>query len=198
LGQATRRAGPSGALWRLLAATALALAAGAALLGLRRLAQDRRWLVTGHARWIWYSRQFAEPAPIRFRAWKDFRIAGEIPAKAPIRFFGDRDWVLEINGARVGTGSQRPGDALRVFDAARLLRPGSNRIAIEASSPDGVGGLLFWMDAGESGQIVSDRSWEVEKLPAGSAPKRRAAEWGRPPIYPWRYPALPGRTRAAL
>jgi len=198
LGQATRRAGPFGAFWKLLAATAVALAAGGVLLGLWRLARDHRWLATGQARWIWYSRQVAEPAPIRFRAWKDFRIGGEIPSKVPVRFFGDRDWALVINGAPVGAGSQKPGDALRVFDAGRLLRPGRNRISIEASSPNGVGGLLFWMDCGGSGQVVSDESWEVEKLPAGSEPKRHAAEWGRPPIYPWRYPALPGRPRDAL
>lgn len=170
---------------------ALALAASAGLLALWRAREDRRFLVTGTARWIWCTRQISEPAPIRFRAWKDFRLDGALPEAAPVRLFVDRDWVLEVNGERVGSGTQRPGDALSVLDLADRLRPGSNRISIEAGSCDGAGGLLFWMGLGAGREIVSDGTWEVERLPAGSEPKRRAAVWGRLPMYPWRYPALP-------
>lgn len=171
----------------------LALAASAGLLALWRARQDRRSLATGSARWIWLTNQIGEPAPLRFRAWKDFRIDRALPPTAPARLFVDRDWILEVDGVRAGSGTQRPGSALSQSDLARWLRPGRNRISIEAASPDGAGGLLFWMDLGRGRQIVSDRTWNVERLPAGSEPKRRAAVWGSPPMYPWRYPALPRR-----
>jgi hypothetical protein len=130
---------------------------------------------------------------LEFRAWKDFQLEGAPPPRAPVRLFGDRQWSLEVNGRHVASGTQKPGEALRVLDLATWLQPGENRIAVEASSSNGVGGLLFWMDLGGGRIVVSDKSWEVERLPGGTEPKRPAAEWGKPPIYPWGYPRMPQR-----
>ncbi len=174
-------------------AVALAIAASAAFTALWRARQDRRYLFTGAASWIWYTRQIPEPAPLRFRAWKDFRLGGGPPASAPARLFGDREWALEVNGQRAGSGVQSPGDALAVFELASVLKTGGNRVLIEAASPNGVGGLLFWMDLGGGRVLVSDATWRVERLPAGAEGPQPAAVWGRPPLYPWGYPRLPGR-----
>jgi hypothetical protein len=191
LGQGTLSAAQFGRFSKFFAVVALALAASAGLSAIWRARQDRRFLVTGSARWIWYTREIREPRPLRFRAWKDFRLDGASPAAAPARLFGDRDWALDVNGERVASGTQKPGEPLTILDLARFLRTGQNRISIEAASPNGVGGLLFWMDLGERGTVVSDGTWEVERLPAGGEPKRPALVWGRPPMYPWGYPALP-------
>jgi hypothetical protein len=175
-----------------LAAAALALAAGAGAFALWRARQDRLFLVTGPARWIWYTSQIREPAPLRFRAWKDFRLEAAPAGGAAARLFGDRDWTLEVNGTSVESGTQKPGDRLRVLDLAPWLRAGQNRISIEAASPNGVGGVLFWMDLdGGRSFVVSDGTWLVQRLPAGSEPAHMAAVWGRPPMYPWGYPRLP-------
>ena len=149
-------------------------------------------MFTGPALWIWYSRQIPEPEPLRFRAWKEFPVDGAPPASAPARLFGDREWALEVNGQPAGKGSQRPGDALALLELGPLLKTGGNRISVEASSPNGVGGLLFWMDIGRGRLVVSDGTWRVERIPAGTQGPQRAAVWGKPPLYPWGYPRLPG------
>jgi hypothetical protein len=168
------------------------LAVSAALLWLWRARQDRQYLATGPAQWIWYTRQIREPSPLRFRAWTGFRIDPAPPASAPARLFGDCAWSLEVNGQRVADGAQKPGDPLIALDLSRWLRAGTNRVAIEASSANGVGGLLFWMDLGGGRLIVSDGSWQTERVPPDGAGPRAAVVWGRPPMYPWGYPRLPG------
>jgi hypothetical protein len=193
LGQEKSSFARFGRFSKFFAAVALAIVASAALSALWRARQDRRFLFTGPARWIWYTRQIPEPAPLSFRAWKDFRLDPGPPASAPARLFGDRKWVLEVNGRRAGTGVQSPGDALAVFELAPMLETGGNRVLIEAGSPNGVGGLLFWMDLGGGRFLVSDATWRVERLPAGAEGPQPAAVWGRPPLYPWGYPRMPGR-----
>ncbi len=171
------------------------LAVSAAALWLWRAREDRRFLMTGPARWIWYTRQIRQPAPLRFRAWKEFRIDSASAASAPARLFGDCAWSLEVNGQRVAEGAQKPGDPLVALDLVRYLRPGGNRVEIEASSVNGVGGLLFWMNSGGGRLVVSDGSWRVERIPRDPEGSRFAVVWGRPPMYPWGYPRLRGARR---
>jgi len=183
-------AGRNGRVRRLFGAAAVVLAAAAALLTVVRAARDRSSLATGRARWIWYSREIPEPAPLRFRAWKEFSLASASPA-APVLLFGDRTWSLEINSVAVAHGEQRPGDRLFVGDAAKFLRPGTNRIAIDVASSDGVGGLLFHLELPKGREIASDGTWRVERIDPRSEGERSAVVWGRPPMYPWGYPDLP-------
>jgi hypothetical protein len=184
LGQESRR------LLRLLRLAAVILVAGAAALAISRAARDRRHLTTGSARWIWYTREIPEPTRLRFRAWKEFLVAGAPPATAPLLLFADREWSLEANGAPVSRGSQEPGDLLARIDVARFLRTGENRLSVEVESPDGVGGLLLKLELPDGRAIVTDESWRVERLWPASEGVREAVVWGKPPIYPWRYPEL--------
>ena len=131
-----------------------------------------------------------------FRAATDFRVSGEPPRSAPCRIFAGGSWTLDVNGRRAGAGAQRPGDALAVLDLAGYLRGGDNRVAIAVSSPDGAGGILFWLDLGGGRTIVSRRAWRVRSLSPEVGTERAAVEWGRPPMYPWRYPRMPGPTPA--
>ncbi len=184
MGQESRR------LLRLLRTVALILLAGGAALAAVRGLRDRRELSTGSARWIWYTREIPEPARLRFRAWKEFPIEGPPPASARLLFFADREWSLEVNGAAVSRGSQKPGDALARIDVARFLRSGTNRLSVEVESSNGVGGLLLEFELPGGRALVTDGSWRVERLWPASEGERAAVVWGRPPMYPWRYPGL--------
>jgi hypothetical protein len=188
LRQESRAGARLGRAGKLFGAAVLLLLAGAGALALWRGTQDRRWLRTGPARWIWYTRELPQPEPLRFRAWKDIALEGTVPDRAPLLLFADRDWTLEINGTEIAHGSQRPGDPLFSMDAARWLRAGENRLAISAGSANGVGGILFRMDLPGGRTVVSDRSWRVERESPASEGERAAVEWGKPPIDPWGYP----------
>ncbi len=184
-----------GALWsRPAPAAALVLAAalvacGAALAVVR--ARGAAATTTGGARWIWYSSRVPKPEPIRFYATCDVDLPGA-PARAKARVFVDREHVLYVNGERAGAGTQKPGDALAVYEIGRFLRPGSNRITIEAASPSGIGGILFALES--DGRAVpaaaSGPGWRVDLDAAAvhSGGRERPVVWGPPPQYPWGYP----------
>jgi hypothetical protein len=103
---------------------------------------------------------------------------------------------------RAGSAVQRPGDPLRLYRVAALLRTGVNRIAIEASSPTGVGGILFSLDLDAFGRdaVVSNGRWRVdlsaEAVRTGA--RYRPVVWGRPPQYPWGYPRMPRPAEMAV
>jgi hypothetical protein len=107
----------------------------------------------------------------------------------------DREHVLFVNGTEVGRGTQAPGDPLRLYPLEASLRPGVNRIAIQASSPTGVGGILFSLDLDALGRdaLVSDRRWRVDLSAEAvtSGARYRPMVWGRPPQPPWGYPRMP-------
>jgi hypothetical protein len=171
-----------------LFAIAVALVGSSTARALYRARADRSLLATGRAEWIWYSSRVAKPVPLRFYAVREFTL-GVPPARAMARVFVDREHVLTVNGQRAGGATQSPGDPLALYEVAPLLRPGLNRVVIEASSPTGIGGILFALDlAGEP--LVSDGRWRVGRDAAaltGEGPYRPVV-WGRPPLYPWGYP----------
>ncbi len=149
----------------------------------------------GRATWLWYTSLVPVPRPIRFYATRDFELP-RAPSRATAKVFVDREHVLYVNGLRAGAGSQRPGDALRLYDLALFLRAGVNRIAIEAASPTGIGGVLFSLDLDLFGRdaVVSDGLWRVDLDPASlqRGARYRPVVWGKPPQYPWGYPRMPG------
>jgi hypothetical protein len=180
----------SRSFWLILLVTAGLLVMTAAGRFLFRTYADHAHLRTGDARWIWASasRELPEAAPLRFVASRDFARPATSAGRAQARIFVDRRYALRINGSLVGEGEQKPGDTLRTYDVSRFLIEGSNRISIEASSPTGAGGILFWLDPGDGRPLVSDSTWRIRLSEGGSQP---AIVWGRPPMYPWGYPALP-------
>lgn len=151
-------------------------------------------LATGRAEWIWYTSRVPQPRPIRFYAAQAF-VLPEKPRRALAKVFVDREHVLYVNGERVGGAEQRPGDPLALYEVAPLLREGENRVAIEASSLTGIGGVLFSLDVEGLGRdaVVTDAGWRVDlsrDAIAGSA-RHRPVVWGRPPQHPWGYPRMP-------
>jgi hypothetical protein len=177
-----------------LVAIAGAVLAFAAMVSLIRAHADRMDLATGRAEWIWYTNRVPEPRPLAFVATRDF-VLTRAPERALAKLFVDRSHVLYVNGTRAGSGTQRPGDPLAIYQVAPLLKPGINRVAIQAESPTGIGGILFSLDVHLSGRdaVVSDGRWRVdlsrEAVEVGA--RYRPAVWGRPPQYPWGYPRMP-------
>jgi hypothetical protein len=173
---------------------AVLIVAGAALLAGGRALRDRAHLLTGGARWIWFSLDIDEPKPVRFYARRDFTIA-RVPASAKALLYVDRRGVLSVNGSRFPATEQRPGSPLAVLEIAPALVAGGNSLVIEAESPTSAGGILFHLELPEGTSIDTDASWRVglsesELARGGGA---RAAVWGRPPMYPWGYPSRRGR-----
>jgi hypothetical protein len=173
---------------------AVAIAAFAAVRATLGAHADREYSRTGAARWIWYSRDIREPRALSFVATRDV-VLDRTPMRATAKVFGDRWHVLWLNGRRVGGARQRPGDPLALYEVAQYLRPGVNRIAIESGSDTGIGGLLFSLDVSEWGRdaVVSDGRWSVDpdRRAISSGGRYRPAVWGRPPMYPWRWPQVP-------
>jgi len=173
---------------------ALAIAAAGAVRATLRAHADRELSRTGQARWIWYSRDVKEPREVFFVATRDVLLP-RLPARATAKIFVDQWHVLWVNGVRAGGGSHRPGDPLALYEIAGMLKPGSNRIAVEAGSESGVGGLLFSLDSSGSGRdaVVSDGKWRVDPSRKAiiSGARYRPDVWGRPPMHPWGWPRLP-------
>lgn len=184
----------------LLYALALVLASAGAIRATLAAHADRELSRTGDARWIWYSREIKEPLPISFVATRDV-VLGQAPARATAKVFADRWHVLWVNGHRAGAGTQQPGAPLALYEIGPLLRRGVNRIAIEAGSETGAGGLLFSLDLPGSGRdaVVSDDRWRIDPSPDAirSGGRYRPAVWGSPPMYPWGWPRLPRPDEAA-
>ena len=168
--------------------------AAAALHALVRAHEDRMQLATGPAAFLWYTGRVPEPRSLRFWATRDFELPRK-PERALAKVFVDREHVLYVNGVRVGGGRHQTGDPLAVYEVAPLLAEGRNRVAIEAGSPTGVGGVLFSLDVDGFGRdaVVSDAGWRVDLDPSALAEGGRFQPivWGRPPQYPWGYPRMP-------
>jgi hypothetical protein len=199
LGQPEERAGGSGGFFArpfpaLLFSLAFLIVAVAATGAVFRMHADRELCETGDAEWIWFSREIRRPEWVRFYATRDFRLE-KIPGSAVAKVFGDRRHVLYINGFGLGGTEQKPGDPLFLHDLTPQLRVGQNRVAIVLESNTGAGGLLFALDIAGVGRnvVVSDGRWRVDFSEAAVTAGGRypAVRWGRPPMYPWRYPALP-------
>ncbi len=190
----TRETLPSRPGFALLYALALLLAAAGAIHATLRAHSDRELSRTGDARWIWYSRDVKEPRPIAFVATRDV-VLDRAPARATAKIFSDRWHVLWVNGRKAGGVSQSPGAPLALYEIAPLLSRGVNRIAIEAGSDTGAGGLLFSLDLSDSGRdaVVSDVRWRVDpsRDAIRTGGRYRPAVWGSPPMYPWGWPRLP-------
>ena len=142
------------------------------------------------ARFLWIS---AAPGrgPLRFTALTRVHLASA-PPTASARIYVHPRFTLWINGKPAGSGGQRPGEPAAVIPVAALLRAGENTVAIVAESPDGVGAILFALDAGGGRPAaVSDASWTVDPAGASIVPPgaRPAADLGPPPRYPWGSPA---------
>ena len=75
----------------------------------------------------------------------------------------DEEYVLTLNGKRIGAGAFEPGAPLDVYEVGPLLLPGGNRLMVELRSGRGAGGLLASLvDEATGRQIVgTGEDWRI-------------------------------------
>jgi hypothetical protein len=166
-------------------------------------AAARAFLPTGGAQWIWEERGRNDVTPVAFYAVRDFDLEAP-PARARLLVTADEEYVLHLNGHRVGSGAWKPGAGLDIYEVGPLLLPGGNRIVAELRSGRGAGGFLATLVDGGSGETLleTDGGWRILRqhhlglvrgwLPLGGA--EPAFSWGYPPIGRWGRPE-PGREK---
>ena len=136
-----------------------AVACAGLLLAALALAGWRHWrdadLPTGDAEWIWAELPDRLPTPLAFYAVRDFTLdavpgagGGEAaggaaasgvpdPGAAELRLLADEEYVVWLNGQRIGSNRYRPGAPLDVYRVGDLLLPGPNRLIVELRSSRG-------------------------------------------------------------
>jgi len=187
-------------------------AAFVAACGLTLAIRGGRWAAShlggtiGGAQWIWVAHDRRQAQPLAFYAARDFRLAAP-PARARLLAIGDQEYVLYLNGKRVGAGGWRPGARLDAYEVGELLRPGANRVLAELRSDDGGGGFLASLVDEASGRALvgTDGAWRTFRrhrlglvrgwLPVDPAnglaavsaagPGETVVSWGRPPTGRW-------------
>ena len=172
--------------------------------GVLVLALSERWLApwvvarrspAGRAQWIWAAPTPRGVTPLAFQAARDFHLDAP-PAEAQVQLLADEEYVLYLNGVRVGADRYRPGVGLDRYSVASLLLAGDNRLLVEVRSGRRAGGLLLRLTGSDGLEIVSGPEWRIllrhrerHLDPANSLEQaRRPRVWGSPPTGRWRLP----------
>lgn len=174
------------------------LRAALALLLLAALAVGGRALfrATGTAagaEWIWAPLARVDGRPLAFVAVHDLTL-DDLPASATLRVVADEEYSVRFNGTRLGSGSFAEGEAAQAYAVGDLLRPGTNRILVEARSSRGVGALLVNLVTDDGRTLArTDGGWWIfwqyrRSLDDLTRPIERGAQphvWGHPPVGRW-------------
>ena len=186
------RASIVGAAWTVVLLTLLVAVAGRGC---------RTWLAvtflpTGRAEWIWARGATEAGQPMAFYAVRDFDLP-TLPAQAELRIAASEEYLAWLNGFPVGAGWGGAHPPLDRWDVRQLVRPGGNRLVVEARSSWGAGGLLASLQAdGDQPVVATDDQWRVFRvhrlgivrgwlpLDSGEAPQ----VWTLPPTARWRIP----------
>ena len=149
---------------------------------------------TGGAQWIWAERDRNDASPAVFYAVRDFDLEAP-PERARLLVTADPEYVLHLNGKRVGAGEYEPGAGLDVYEVGPLLLPGGNRLVAELRSERGSGGFLASLVGGKSGDLLvgTDERWRIVRrqdlgLVRGwlsLVDAEPAHSWGYPPVGRW-------------
>ncbi|HEX9942969.1 MAG TPA: hypothetical protein VGG03_13200 [Thermoanaerobaculia bacterium] len=163
-------------------------------------------LPTGEAQWIWKLLDRKDHYPTAFYAIRDFDLESP-PARARLLITADEEYVLTLNGKRIGAGAYERGASLDVYEVGPLLIQGGNRLMVELRSGRGAGGLLLSLQDEATGRqlVASDERWRLFPrhqfglargwLPIGGG--EPAFCWGYPPMGRWGRPRV-GRPRPLL
>lgn len=164
-----------------------------------RAAYARRVLPTAAAEWIWSGDARRERGPSAFWAARDFTLDA-VPESAVLQVQADPEYVLWLNGRRIGAGRFALDAPLDGYEVAPLLQPGTNRLLAELRSDHGAGGFLLSLTEGPRGRqlVASSREWTILRrddpnLLRGFRPLEGgtpAYSWSFPPIGRWGTPRL--------
>ncbi len=171
-------------------------------------------LPTGMAEWIWKPLGRSESSPIALFLVRDFYLDPP-PAHGRLLVSADEEYVLYLNGRRIGSGRYaaapgRRGALLDSYEVGDQLTPGVNRLQAEVRSGRGAGGFLLALVDGTTGRplLGTDESWRIyqrdhpyllrglvplsPKLHLGTG--EDVFSWGLPPLGRWGVPT-PGPAR---
>lgn len=142
--------------------------------------------------WIWAEGDPRDARPVAFYALRDFALE-RVPGRATLTVLGDEEYVVALNGHRVGSNRYRAGARLDRYEVATLLAPGANRLLVELRSATGAGGFTLRLEDGEGHALaVSGPDWSIHRayhralLAGGRAPAGEAPRvLGRAPLGRW-------------
>lgn len=143
--------------------------------------------------WIWVDASPREVRPRAFELIRDFEVEDPPPA-ASLEVACDPECVVRVNGERIGSNRYRADSPIVRYELAGTLRPGNNRLAIEARSAIGSGGVTARVvDRDGRTRVASDGAWRVypgvwrlisnPDIPLPEAPRVRIL--GRSPFARW-------------
>jgi len=146
----------------------LAAAAVVAILG--ALVGAERFLIawresiqpTGEAEWIWKRGANRFRGPSAFYVARDFEVE-TVPAAATLSVMGDEEYVLHLNGQRVGSNRYTTGAGLDRYRIESLLKPGSNRLMVHLRSSRSEGAFLALVESPEfeTPLVWTNSDWRV-------------------------------------
>jgi len=199
--ETTERKPAAGLRWIWVALAGLAVAVVAERLEWAGALRDRG---QPERAWYWIDGDPRDPRPVAFFAVRDFELA-ERPEGAVAEVLGDQEYILSINGERIGSNRYRAGAALDRYEIERWLRPGDNRVVLELRSPTAAGGFTFRLTgAGGRDLLAGAAPWHIQRtyfralFPGGAAPPAPEASLvGKAPIGRWGVPS-PGPLRPAF
>ena len=145
--------------------------------------------------WIWRDHDLRHVQAAGFYAVKEVDLA-DLPLAAEVSILGDAEYVLTLNGTRIGSNRYGAGATLDRYRVERWLTRGRNRLVVELRSPSGAGGVWFELRAAGQQLVRSDLSWTIydthwrglyarRPMPAGDRPRLL----GRSPLGRWGSPA---------
>jgi hypothetical protein len=136
--------------------------------------------------WIWRNHDLRHVQAAGFYAIKEVELSA-VPAEAEIRILGDAEYILTLNGTRIGSNRYLSGATLDRYRVERWLQTGRNRLVVELRSPTGAGG--FWLELRGAGEPLarSDGSWTIYQ-------GHWRGLYGRRPMPPGGQPRLLGRS----
>lgn len=120
----------------------------------------------GNAQWIWFPGK--SNTAFSKAAFEKKISVNEIPAKAEIAITADDNYVLSVNGSKVGEDDSGY-DIAECYDITSLLKKGVNTIYIEAADagmpPCGLFVDISLLDSnGKTSNILSDSSWKTKEI----------------------------------
>ena len=142
--------------------------------------------------WIWTSDPPRRVEPRAFLAARDFELDAP-PLYAELEIYGDPEYIVHLNGLRMGSGRVAAGATIDRYPVAPRLRAGTNRIVLELRSATGSGGATVRLVDGNGRVLVaSDSEWVVygsswPGLFVGDSfyPTGRVEVLGRSPFARW-------------
>lgn len=154
----------------------------------------RTFSPVGAAEWIWSRDDLRAIETRAFYLVRDFELAAP-PASARLAVQGDEEYILYLNGVRIGSNTYVDGAPLDVFEVGDFLVPGGNRLVAELRSSRGAGGFLLALQAMPDARalVATDSTWGVVRtstpgLAAGwdrIETREPVRVWGRTPTGRW-------------